>query len=283
MMDLPVRRSEVMGEQMEVTISGLAGGHSGTEIHKNRANSNILAGRFLYELAGKMDYALIELEGGLKDNAIPRTTRMLLAIDGGEKEILKEEASRFTENLCREYSGTDDGITVTVEKTGEGAAPAPAAEVAARTCFRIGPFATRAAAEAARGRVDAVMPEPQLREEPGRASRYRVLLPPAEDRAQAQATAQRIAAAGFDDLFVLSQGAEANAIALGTYGSRETAQRRAAALQAAGFPAQVQAQGAAAASQWWWLGGSDDAQAVRAAHPAAQALDCTALAAPALR
>ena len=124
MMDLPVRRSEVMGEQMEVTISGLAGGHSGTEIHKNRANSNILAGRFLYELAGKMDYALIELEGGLKDNAIPRTTRMLLAIDGGEKEILKEEASRFTENLRREYSGTDDGITVTVEKTGEGAAPA---------------------------------------------------------------------------------------------------------------------------------------------------------------
>ena len=95
MMDLPVRRSEVMGEQMEVTISGLAGGHSGTEIHKNRANSNILAGRFLYELAGKMDYALIELE-----------------------------ASRFTENLRREYSGTDDGITVTVEKTGEGAAPA---------------------------------------------------------------------------------------------------------------------------------------------------------------
>lgn len=124
LMDLPVRRNEVMGEQMEVTISGLAGGHSGTEIHKNRANSNILAGRFLYELAGKMDYALIELEGGLKDNAIPRTTRMLLAIDGGEKEILKEEAARFTENLCREYSGTDDGIIVTVEKTGEGAAPA---------------------------------------------------------------------------------------------------------------------------------------------------------------
>ena len=68
-----------------------------------------------------MDYALIELEGGLKDNAIPRTTRMLLAIDGGEKEILKEEASRFTENLRREYSGTDDGITVTVEKTGTSA------------------------------------------------------------------------------------------------------------------------------------------------------------------
>ena len=58
MMDLPVRRSEVMGEQMEVTISGLAGGHSGTEIHKNRANSNILAGRFLYELAGKNVYEL---------------------------------------------------------------------------------------------------------------------------------------------------------------------------------------------------------------------------------
>ena len=166
---------------------------------------------------------------------------------------------------------------------GEGAAPAPAAEIAARTCFRIGPFATRAAAEAARGRVDAVMPEPQLREEPGRASRYRVLLPPAEDRAQAQATAARIAAAGFDDLMVLARGEEANAIALGTYGSADTAHRRAAALQAAGFPAQVHAQGAAAASQWWWQGASEDAQAVRAAHPAAQEFDCSALAAPALR
>ena len=166
---------------------------------------------------------------------------------------------------------------------GEGAPPATVADATSRTCFRIGPFATRAAAEAARGRVDAVMPEPQLREEPGRASRYRVLLPPAEDRAQAQATAARIAAAGFDDLMVLARGEEANAIALGTYGSADTAHRRAAALQAAGFPAQVHAQGAAAASQWWWQGASEDAQAVRAAHPAAQEFDCSALAAPALR
>ena len=67
MMDLPVRRSEVMGEQMEVTISGLAGGHSGTEIHKNRANSTFWRAVSCNELAGKMDYALIELEGGLKD------------------------------------------------------------------------------------------------------------------------------------------------------------------------------------------------------------------------
>ena len=40
----------------------------------------------------------------------------------GDKQLRNERCS--VKNLCREYSGTDDGITVTVEKTGEGAAPA---------------------------------------------------------------------------------------------------------------------------------------------------------------
>lgn len=153
----------------------------------------------------------------------------------------------------------------------------------APSCLRIGPFAERAAAEAARAGLGGALQDPQLSEEPARASRYRVLLPPAADRAEAQATAARIAAAGFDDLFILNQGQEANGIALGAYGNSDAAQRRAAALRAAGFPVEVQPVGATSASRWWVLGTSDDPAAVRRAFPAAQEQDCAALPEPALR
>jgi hypothetical protein len=66
---------------------------------------------------------------------------------------------------------------------------------------------------------------------------WRVYLPrlPTSDAAQALAT--RIGAAGFSDYLVMRDGDDANAIALGSYGTRDAAQRRVAALQAAGFPA----------------------------------------------
>ncbi|KAF1694616.1 SPOR domain-containing protein [Pseudoxanthomonas koreensis] len=113
-----------------------------------------------------------------------------------------------------------------------------------------------------------------IQEEAVGATGYRVLLPPHPDREQAQATADRIAAAGFQDFLVLRQGAEANAIALGSYRSRDTAERRATALRAAGFPAEVRAQGGSGTSRWWLDGATTDAAAVRSAFPAAQDRDC---------
>ncbi|WP_372016254.1 SPOR domain-containing protein [Pseudoxanthomonas sp. 10H] len=145
------------------------------------------------------------------------------------------------------------------------------------TCLRLGPFPDRGAAEVAQAGLGALLRDAALTEEAGQATGYRVLLPPAGDRAQAQATAARIAAAGFEDLIVLNQGGDANAIALGAYRNRETAERRAAALRAAGFPAEVRAQGASGASRWWLDGRSVDAATVRATFPAAQDRDCATL------
>lgn len=71
----------------------------------------------------------------------------------------------------------------------------------------------------------------------GDARGWRVYLPPAADLAAAEATAARIAAAGFGDYLVLRDGESANGIALGMYSSEASAQRRSAALRAAGFAA----------------------------------------------
>ena len=71
----------------------------------------------------------------------------------------------------------------------------------------------------------------------GPATAWRVWLPRLPTVDAAQATAARIAEAGFSDYLVVRDGADANTIALGRYGSEEAAQRRTAALRASGFPA----------------------------------------------
>lgn len=122
----------------------------------------------------------------------------------------------------------------------------------AAQCFSLGPFADAASATAAGAKLSSQSTRQRAREVPGKpASGYQVTLPPSPDRATAQALAQRIGAAGFEDLLVVASGEQANSIALGRYGSREAAERRQSALQAAGFPAQLQAVGSESAAQWW--------------------------------
>ena len=65
---LPISREPFSGEVMEIRIGGLAGGHSGEDIHRGRANANKLMGAFLNTL---VDFKLINISGGSKDNVIP--------------------------------------------------------------------------------------------------------------------------------------------------------------------------------------------------------------------
>ena len=71
---LPLTWKKPDGETVELVVEGLTGGHSGAEIDKGRGNSNILMGRVLMEVFSKTPFFIAELEGGNKDNAIPRET-----------------------------------------------------------------------------------------------------------------------------------------------------------------------------------------------------------------
>ncbi len=69
---VPILRRGAKGKRFQLTVSGLTGGHSGTEIDKGRANADIIMGRILSELLILDDsMKLISISGGLKDNAIP--------------------------------------------------------------------------------------------------------------------------------------------------------------------------------------------------------------------
>lgn len=105
-----------------------------------------------------------------------------------------------------------------------GATPADAAPAASLPAPSASQPAASAAASACEGGA-------------GPASGWRVWLPRLPSADAAQAAAARIGESGFSDYLVVRDGADANTIALGRYGSEQAAQRRTAALRAAGFPA----------------------------------------------
>ncbi len=72
-LSLPVSRRPVQGPCVKLVVDGLQGGHSGVEIHKNRANANKVMGEFLAKIQEKLPLCLISFGGGAKDNAIPRS------------------------------------------------------------------------------------------------------------------------------------------------------------------------------------------------------------------
>lgn len=164
----------------------------------------------------------------------------------------------------------------------EPVAEKPAGPAAPPRCLALGPFADRAAATAAQSRAGNLLSQVRLREQPAASgsARYRVLLPAAATRDDAQATVKRIVAAGLSDYYIISQGEETNAIALGQYRNREGAERRMAAVQAAGFQPRLVASGDA--GQWWLEGqlaaAAEPAQVQQRSGAAQQrSLECTRL------
>ena len=172
----------------------------------------------------------------------------------------------------------------------QAGAPAPTPVVpiqataipAAAQCFSIGPFVDAASAAAARARLQAGVLRIAPREQPATPARgWRVQVPPQASPEAAQAMAQRIAAAGFSDLLVVRDGAEANAIALGRFDAQDAASRHAAALVAAGFPARAEPLGDPRRTTWLDIvaaAGFDAATAqATAAATQRRSLDCAQL------
>lgn len=106
--EIPVKRNDFIGTAIEITVRGLVGGHSGIEIHKGRANADVLLGRVLRAIQKKAELRLVSVEGGLKDNAIPAAARAVLI--AADTDAAAEACSTMQDTLRAEYAAADAGL-----------------------------------------------------------------------------------------------------------------------------------------------------------------------------
>lgn len=108
-----IRESSEYSFLLEIDLSGLTGGHSGTDIKLERANANLLMGRILYRLLEHTEFKLIHLSGGNKDNAIPREAHCVLAFsDLSEQKNAEQIIAEQTAKIADEIAATEPKFTV---------------------------------------------------------------------------------------------------------------------------------------------------------------------------
>ena len=110
---LPVKREPFSGTVLTVTVGGLTGGHSGTEIHRGRANANVLLGRCLRVVSARTQLRLGAAAGGSKDNAIPTESRAQIVVS--DEAAARAALGELEAALRREYRTTDPELFLRAE------------------------------------------------------------------------------------------------------------------------------------------------------------------------
>lgn len=90
---LPIEKETLTDVNLyTLSLEKLQGGHSGVEINQKRGNSNKILVEVLHNLKALTDYSLVEVFGGSKDNAIPRSGKVILASSKDIKDIISKVA-----------------------------------------------------------------------------------------------------------------------------------------------------------------------------------------------
>ena len=110
---VPVKRVPKNGDCLRIKLGGLAGGHSGEDINKGRLNANRLMGRFLTELSNEIEYSISNVNGGSKDNAIPRECIAEIAVPDFFEALY--EIENIAKIVSKEISKDDNGFFCTIE------------------------------------------------------------------------------------------------------------------------------------------------------------------------
>ncbi len=116
--DIPMFTEEVEGMVYELKVTGLLGGHSGAEIHKGRANANVVLGRVLRVLDNAIGVDIVKMAGGAKDNAIPRNAYAEILISEENQAKLEEIVKEQEAILKNELHASDADVALVLEKKG---------------------------------------------------------------------------------------------------------------------------------------------------------------------
>jgi len=104
---LPTEEAE--GTVCTISVEGLSGGHSGTEIHKGFANAN----RLLADCLTALDFPrLVSLHGGEQDNAIPDRSKAVVLLPAGKEESVRAIANYWAAKM-KSACTHDPGFTFT--------------------------------------------------------------------------------------------------------------------------------------------------------------------------
>jgi dipeptidase D len=99
----------------KLTVKGLRGGHSGIEIHEDRANAVKLMTRLIYDAMEKFDICMTSIDGGDKHNAIPHECFAVVGVKPENEAEFKAFVEKFFAEAKAEYTKREPGMIILAE------------------------------------------------------------------------------------------------------------------------------------------------------------------------
>lgn len=131
---LPAERAGSPWERVTLQVTGLTGGHSGTEINKGRASSVAILGRVLREAAEQTGLRLLAMTNGSKDNAISREGAALVAVEN--RQVFAGAVRQSEAAIAAEVHVADPKLTIAVTNGRPVAGVSPEADVLSAAATR---------------------------------------------------------------------------------------------------------------------------------------------------
>ena len=100
---------------VKVAISGLLGGHSGSDINTGRGNANKLIARFVWNISKDIELKLASFDGGNLRNAIPREAHAIIGVAADKKAEIESRLAEYTKEIENEYKGIEPVVKFTLE------------------------------------------------------------------------------------------------------------------------------------------------------------------------
>ena len=88
---------------LQILIKGLNGGHSGVDIHLGLGNANKILARLLQDVASKVPFGLVSIDGGSLRNAIPREAKAEVVCKVEDVDKLQQEVQILGDLIKLDY------------------------------------------------------------------------------------------------------------------------------------------------------------------------------------
>lgn len=103
----------------KVTVNGLNGGHSGSEIHIGLGNANKILNRYLWDINRKYGIVLAEIHGGNLHNAIAREAHAVVGVASSKKEDIAIALNILAPQIEAELKHVDPKLRMTIASVDE--------------------------------------------------------------------------------------------------------------------------------------------------------------------
>lgn len=116
--ELQVKKDDIPEgyKTLRMKVSGLQGGHSGDDIHRNRGNANKILNRFLWESAVKYGIRVSSFDGGNLRNAIAREAVGIFLVQAEKAQSVFSYADQYLKDLRFEFRVSEPDLKIEIEE-----------------------------------------------------------------------------------------------------------------------------------------------------------------------